>query len=216
MVNRKLAVQMREQGYGYATISQELGCSLDWCKKNLKDAHKPSKQEQNCLLQAVETSQSNSGITEEEIKGLVLEFVVDPDGLLFDAAMIRFKDKILSTKNSLIRPVWMKDTNSKQTLRDVLKCVEMIKKVLIGECAKFSLEHSVENSEQAMYDDVCKLLCDIEYTYKNALYEKLHVASDELFARNYRNNGQSMQDEGEYDDQITNCDSEYYAEKQTF
>lgn len=213
MVNRKLAVQMREQGYGYAEISEELECSVDWCKKNLKDAHKPSKQEQIYLMQAIEKSQSTTGITEDEIKEFVLKFVVDPDGLLFDAAMSRFKDKIHSTKNSLIRPVWMKDKSSKESLRDVLKCVETIKKVLIGECAKFSLEHSIENSEQAIYDDVCKLLCDIEYTHKNALYEKLHVVSDELFARNYRNKGQSMQDEEEYIDQITDCDSEYYTEK---
>lgn len=35
-VDKQKALELREQGKSYAEISEELGCSIDWCKRNLK------------------------------------------------------------------------------------------------------------------------------------------------------------------------------------
>lgn len=37
MIDKQMAVKLRQQGMTYSEISEVLGCSDAWCKKNLKD-----------------------------------------------------------------------------------------------------------------------------------------------------------------------------------
>ena len=36
MVDKHKAIKLRQDGYQYKDIAAELGCSLAWCKQNLK------------------------------------------------------------------------------------------------------------------------------------------------------------------------------------
>lgn len=40
MVDKKLALMLREQGLSYKEIAAQVGCSESWCKKELKDIGK--------------------------------------------------------------------------------------------------------------------------------------------------------------------------------
>jgi len=40
MVDKEEAIKLRKQGLTYSEISKLLNCSLDWCKKNLKNTTK--------------------------------------------------------------------------------------------------------------------------------------------------------------------------------
>lgn len=42
MVNKDEAIKLRLSGKNYQEISNMLGCSVDWCKVNLKGYKKPS------------------------------------------------------------------------------------------------------------------------------------------------------------------------------
>jgi len=37
MIDKTKAIELRKQGKQYSDISEILGCSLSWCKQNLKD-----------------------------------------------------------------------------------------------------------------------------------------------------------------------------------
>ena len=37
MIDKTKAIELRKQGKQYAEIVEILGCSLSWCKQNLKD-----------------------------------------------------------------------------------------------------------------------------------------------------------------------------------
>ena len=39
-VDLALAIKLREEGLSYKQISAELGCSVDWCKRNLSSTTK--------------------------------------------------------------------------------------------------------------------------------------------------------------------------------
>lgn len=55
MVNYELAVQLRKQGMKYQEIANHLGCSLDWCKRNLKGIKKYPVIQGNSILSEKET-----------------------------------------------------------------------------------------------------------------------------------------------------------------
>lgn len=40
MVDKKLALMLREQGLSYKEIAMQLGCSESWCKKELRGVEK--------------------------------------------------------------------------------------------------------------------------------------------------------------------------------
>ena len=44
MVDKVRALELREQGYTFQEIASEIYCSVDWCKRNLKDTGSTAKQ----------------------------------------------------------------------------------------------------------------------------------------------------------------------------
>jgi uncharacterized protein YjcR len=41
MVDKELAIKLRLAGMTYKQIAEKLGCSIDWCKHELRDYKKP-------------------------------------------------------------------------------------------------------------------------------------------------------------------------------
>ena len=52
MVNVEAAVELRNKGLTYNEIAVHLGCSIAWCKKNLKEYKKPRQAVERVVVDA--------------------------------------------------------------------------------------------------------------------------------------------------------------------
>jgi hypothetical protein len=129
MVDKVLASTLREQGMGYAEIAQQTGCSIDWCKRNLKGVSK-NKSEKEAIKQCVSLAQSKDGITNGEIKSLVRSVYPFEDSKEYEImekkAITRFKSVINKSENTVVRPYWMQPRNANLSFRLVLSSVDII------------------------------------------------------------------------------------------
>ena len=129
MIDIDKAKELREQGYSYPKIAEELNCSVDWCKKNLASVSKNT-QEKKAITQAIELAQSDSGITNGQIRQLVQTVYPYEASKEYEQieskAMARFKAAINRSPNTVVRPYWMHPQNAQYSFSLVLSAVDAI------------------------------------------------------------------------------------------
>ena len=129
MIDKVKAIELREQGLSYKDIASELGCSIDWCKQNLKAVSKNT-QEKKLIKSLSLKAKSRQGITTGEI--LKELRTIQPNDfskeqkVLEDKAMKRLKDNLGKEPKALVRPYWMKPEDARLSLKLVLQAVNAI------------------------------------------------------------------------------------------
>lgn len=129
MIDIKKATELREQGWSYPQIAQELDCSVDWCKRNLASVSK-NKNEKKVIEEAIKIAQSPDGITNRQIRHLVQTIypyeATKEYEQIESKAMARFKAAINRTPNTVVRPYWMHPQNAQYSFNLVLSAVDAI------------------------------------------------------------------------------------------
>lgn len=127
MIDKQKATLLREQGSSYQEIADELGCSLDWCKRNLQGISKNSK-EKDAIAQAIVLAQSTDGITNGEIRKLIYSIYPKENTEEYEEfekkVISRFKVAIRKVDSTVIRPYWMHPQNAKQSVNLMLSAVD--------------------------------------------------------------------------------------------
>lgn len=123
MIDKQLAIELRESGLSYSEISEKLGCSEVWCKKNLKGVVKNSSEKES-ISKCIGMSLTKRGVTYGEIAreiNTALGIYNTTDKEAFERAMSRYKFAINKVPGSIIRPYWMSPEESKPILKAVLR-----------------------------------------------------------------------------------------------
>ena len=129
-VDKNKATTLKEQGKTYVEIAAELGCSVDWCKRNLKEVVK-NKEGKEMLEKYILQSKSKQAITSGQIKKMLLEdFASEIETMsekevedFLKAKTIALKRKITEA-GGIVRPQWMHPEYSRQSFRRVLDLVD--------------------------------------------------------------------------------------------
>jgi len=113
-VDRELAQKYREEGKTLQEVAELVGCSLAWCKANLKGTKAPSKDK--ALVEDVrKAGKRTEGITSAEVKFMVR-------GVYSNLKGKDLEDKVNDIKRAarrgnpdvLIRPYWMLPDRAKE------------------------------------------------------------------------------------------------------
>lgn len=159
MVNKQEAIKLRELGLGYKEIAEKLGCSVQWCKVNLKDVQKNTK-ESNLTEKCISLGLRPEGITTVEIrKTLVSEYdVTDTEGGLTDEGLRlykKIKTKVREKEGTIVRPAWMVPEHVDEVFKAVLQAVDNIDRRIDEEIVDVI---SVINPSKEDYDSTYKSL----------------------------------------------------------
>lgn len=98
----KEAVHLRAQGLTYKEISKELGVSVDWCKRNLKDVSK-GKKEDPCMDELVALATRPQGIEDYIATGIIYKYHTNPS----QNKVNYIKDKLKKTPNCIVHKGWI-------------------------------------------------------------------------------------------------------------
>ena len=128
MVDKVAAIELREKGGTYKEISEALGCSVDWCKLNLK-GHGKHANEKPTVQSLIKRAKSNTGITSGDVT--IAARTLYPNNFSKEQMEAeakhtkRIRDKVKADEDSVIRPYWLEPTQARgifyallQTLKD--------------------------------------------------------------------------------------------------
>jgi len=126
MVDKQKAIKLRENGCTYTQISEQLGCSVDWCKRNLKGVKKNTT-EIDILSECMTLALSNTGITNNEIQYIITKHIPTlTEYKDIEPVYKRIKRKIQQNKQAIIRPVWMNYKTPQTSFSSVLLSVNAL------------------------------------------------------------------------------------------
>jgi hypothetical protein len=162
MIDLELGISLREQGMTYIEIAKELGCSVVWCKVNLKDVSK-NKGEKEILKEIILQSRTKEGITEGQIRNIARKlypFNTTKEFLLEEKKIIsRFKAHIRKDPESTIRPHFMKPENSIVIFHNVLNAVNEVNERITSIITEIRRENDMDDSyEMSLRYAIIKML----------------------------------------------------------
>jgi len=176
MIDKELASKLREQGLGYEQIAEQLGCSVSWCKTNLKQVKK-YKDEQEAIDCCVQKSKQRQAITSLEITKEILKvhkFDNSKEHKLEQEKITKkFKQKVRDSKG-IVRPYWMPADRSVQALDLVVAAVNSL--------------------DERLYEKVMEILEELEITPDTA---NISSFSAVILSLMYGNRGQAKAGVGE-------------------
>jgi len=103
-VNLELAIKLREDGLTYNQISEQLDCSIDWCKRNLSSIIKNKLKDKNVKELTVKSQQAE-GLTKAEIRLVVLE-VDRPNS---NMTKLQFNEEVRTKVNNIAAKINKKE-----------------------------------------------------------------------------------------------------------
>ena len=130
MIDKEEAIKLRELGLGYKEISIKIGCSVQWCKVNLKDVQKNTK-ELRLIEKCIQLGLRPHGITTVELrKELTSEYnVTGEEGELTEDGLKlykKIKNKVREKEGTIVRPPWMTPDRVDSVFKAVLQAVDNI------------------------------------------------------------------------------------------
>ena len=159
-IDKEKAVALKEQGKTYIEIATELGCSVDWCKRNLKEVVK-NKEGKEMLEKYILQSKSKQAITSGQIKKMLLEDFASDLEALSDAEkedFISSKTKSIKRKiteaGGVVRPLWMHPKHSKESFQRVLDLVNDFDSRLYDLLEEFKYDMQDITGEDVKYIDL--------------------------------------------------------------
>jgi len=152
-VDVQQAHKLREEGCTYKEIAQTIGCSEDWCKRNLKFVVKNQKDEE-ILAQTIKRAKSVDGITNIEIRRIIRTLHTNSfckeDRQREDKIFNRIKVKLRKIDGCLVRPYWLQPQQAQQSFDALMQSTRLISDRVEEEVASFielfDLDESYTNS----------------------------------------------------------------------
>ena len=106
---KQRATELRQQGLTYPEISNELGVSVDWCKRNLKVVRQ-EKQDGPALEEIITLAVRPEGCTNYELKGILYKYQIELKGDYMTSYKRKAKTR---NKDCIFRPGWMPTSEPK-------------------------------------------------------------------------------------------------------
>lgn len=147
-VDKVRAEELRNAGMSYDEISQELGCSVAWCKKNLKGVKKDKVR--GDIIETIRLKgRSASGITRGEINVLINAAFV---GMSKDDKKLEY-EKLTDAarrnrKDVIIRPYWMIPTNPRGCTNTMMDMAQELYETMHVLAKKYRHFHNLDESYQ--------------------------------------------------------------------
>lgn len=106
-IDKKLAQQLRLEGKSLQEVADTLGCSLGWCKANLKGVKQPNKDK--ALIESIrQLGRSENGVTTGEIKMLTSNHYPALKGDDLETKVTNIKRSARKGHSDVVvRPYWM-------------------------------------------------------------------------------------------------------------
>jgi len=151
MVDKVKALELRESGLTYQQIADELKCSLDWCKRNLK-GHCKHTIERPTVQRLISSAKLKSGITSGDIKAqaraLYPDDFVKGSGKKDEQAkhIKRIKAKVKKDKQALVRPYWLVPEDAKDIFHSMLRKLQQRDEQLQEDVDEIRQEFNLDSS----------------------------------------------------------------------
>lgn len=147
MVDLQVAKELRMLGLSYKQISEQLGCSVDWCKRSLNGVPK-NMNEQEAIKALVQAAKSKAGVTNYEIVSKIRE--VEPNSFSKEdkekelKLLTKYKSKIKKEHGTLIRPFWAIPGKAKAIHQRILESAHSLTERLEEEVAYIREDLEIE------------------------------------------------------------------------
>lgn len=120
MIDKQKAIELKESGLTNKEVAEVLGCSEDWCKRNLKGIKKKDINPED-LLYLQEKGKGKTCITTGEIYNKLLPVPDTKDQKKEkQLALRRTKDKLKEDKDVIIRQAWIHPERARFSYNNML------------------------------------------------------------------------------------------------
>lgn len=175
------AIELRKSGYSYQAIVEALGCSIPWCKKNLRGISATPVQDE-IVKEVIRLGSSANGITNGEIKYLITARLPAPaiDGLdqkaideVYQARGKEIDELAIKIKESARRGNRHLNHNDRQEKEVIIRPYW-----LLPECPQDCI-NTINDMAQFMYETLHELankfrkLYDLDDSYQNSIVYEL-------------------------------------------
>jgi hypothetical protein len=190
-VNKEDAHKLRLEGKSYQEISDALGCSLGWCKANLKGIKKKdiSDEDYNML---VDKGRSYDCITKGEIINKVNVASNDNYKEYNKEALLttnRVRRKLAKEGDVIVRQAWIHPARAKFSYDNMLMYINMLNDVLDEYVRSHLAECGFENEDN--YNAALAFMVTnsqfgqrIHRNYSSGVFEAIQNAVDDIEERN--------------------------------
>ena len=169
MIDKEKAIDLRRDGLTYQQIAQIMGCSVQWCKTNLKDVPKNTK-ELSLLEKCIIMAKRPEGMSTLDLRYRIIQDYPElntEDGLTEDGLKLykKLKIKIRENGGTLIRPAWLKPDNVDSIFKAVIQAVD-------------NLDRRVDEEIQDVLAIISPPEKDRQYVYKsleNQIFNLTHI-----------------------------------------
>ncbi len=145
-VNKEEASILRKQGLTYKQIADTIGCSVDWCKKNLKDVEVDMTEKEKVITELTEKARTKEALTKSEIRQKVIALGGFEDNMSktkFNAEVANrvnnMQSKITKQADTIVRPSWMNPYQAVSSYHTMAKIAEEIDNK-VDECLNYYLQ----------------------------------------------------------------------------
>jgi len=191
MIDKQKALALREQGKTYTEISEALGCSLDWCKKNLKGTKRKDISEED-YLSLVEKGRSFDCITKGEIISKVNVDSTDSYKEYNKEALLttkRVRRKLAKEGDVIVRQPWIHPARASYSYNNMLMYINMLNDVL-DEYVRSHLHECGFENEDTYNSTLAFMVMNsqfgqrIQRNYSYGVFEAIQNAVEEIEERN--------------------------------
>jgi hypothetical protein len=190
-MNKEEAIKLRLEGKTYSEISKTLGCSLDWCKRNLKGVKHIDITNED-FIELVNKGKSPECVTPLEIyKKLqpVKKREIKDEKHEKKLAVRRVKQKLKADNDVIIRQSWIHPMRASSSLNSMLMYINMLDDTLDEYVRSHLTEQGFDNLDE--YDSTLAfMVMNSQYgsrilkNYPSGVFESLANAVDKIENRN--------------------------------
>lgn len=149
------AIQLRKEGHTYPEISQALGVSVDWCKRNLRGINY-KKPEDPVLSAIIQLAARPEGCTNYEITGLVFKHSEELIGK--GDYMSSYKRKARAkNKSCLFRPAWISPTKALESQQVLYTLANDLYERIQEAVADYTSLFPEVEDKKAVLDEIVKI-----------------------------------------------------------
>ena len=191
MIDKQRAIELREQGRSYKEISEALGCSLVWCKKNLKGTKKKDISDEDYTL-LVEKGRGFDCITKGEIINKIQVNSSDSRQEYNKELVLaanRVKKKLSKEGDVIVRQAWIHPARARASFNSMLELINDLNDRLDEYVRMHLRDCGFENDDN--YNSILAFMVmnsqfgqRIQRNYPIGVFEAISNAVDEIEERN--------------------------------
>lgn len=192
MIDKEQAIALRLQGKSYKEIAQELGCSLDWCKRNLKGIKRKDISEEDYSL-LVNKGRSFDCITKGDILSKVKQEDTPYDkdySKNLNLAANRVKKKLNKEEDVIVRQAWIHPARAKYSYNSMLDCINNLNEFIDEQIRLHLMDCGFEDSTNCYNSALAFMVMNSQFgqrilkNYPVGVFESIQDAVEKIEERN--------------------------------